>query len=280
MNPQLKPRFDEKRFLFFREENAGYASAISPGDPNKALHVLNPTVYDIGRMCTGEATLAEIQARYAARFQQDPSSPLVKYVEEAILLLSLYNLLTFSGEAPPTTSGEPIPIVRRLEEWDLGPLRTLLLGGRFPEKDGMPMLHYRHPYLSPESYNEMLLRLRIFQNQEFFYAVTAGPRIDFVVSCLDERPLKPVAVVASIVGTGRYTLADGLSYVLPVLLDDVRTSLHKLQWRRVVGTDDYPELAALFQSHGFQLEAALRDEFGPGHDEEIFYKILDPPPSK
>ena len=296
MDPKLKPRFDERRFLFFREEHAGYASAISPGDPNKALHVLNPTVVDVARLCTGEATVQEIQVQYATRYGQGPDSPLAqyqsspgpldRYVEEAIILLSLYNLVTFEVDEELPAADEELPaadeskpVVRRLEEWDLAALRTLMLGGTFPEKEDVPTIHYRHPYLPPAAYGELMLRMRIFQNQEFFYAVATGSRLEFVVSCFDERPLKPVTAIATILGTDRYTLGDGLAEVLPVLIDDVKASFDKIQWRQVTGPEGHPELADLLESYGFGKEGVLVDEFGPGRDEEIFTRHLRPPPA-
>lgn len=50
MNAGARPRFDPERFAFFRRELAGYASAISPGDPSKALRILNPTTMEIAEL--------------------------------------------------------------------------------------------------------------------------------------------------------------------------------------------------------------------------------------
>ncbi len=270
MNPNLKPLFDEERFLFFREENAGYASAISPGDPSKTLHILNPTVYDIGRLCTGGSTVAEIKAQYTGRYQQDSTSPLARYVEESIMLLSLYDLLTFDSCAICGTSDVSFPEVRRLAESDFRLIRDLFIGSPLIEEGGLPLFHFRHPYLAPSFYSEMSLRLRLFQNMEVFYVRMTGHRIDFLISCLLERPTKPIATIASIVGTSHCSVTEGVTHVLPLLLEDLRNHCSKIRWQRVVEVCDSAGVPALIQSHGFQLEAVLKNEFGLGRDEEIY----------
>ena len=275
MNQNATPRFDEQRFTYFREENAGYASAISPEDPSKALHVLNPTVVDVARLCDGARTVSQIRAAYGARYQQPPDGPLASYVDEALFILSLYNLLEFGpSAAEPRSAGEPIPTVRRLDEGDLTGIVDLLSGGSFPEKADVPLFHFRHPYVQPEHYTELLLRLRIFQQREIFYAVVTGPRVDFFVSLFDERPLKPMATIATIAGSPRYSLEEGISYVMPEVLRESRELLHKLEWRYVTGEHDFGPVAKLLVRHGFRKEAVLAGEFGPDRDEVVYSLIL------
>jgi hypothetical protein len=275
LKSHVRPRFDEQRFTYFREENAGYASAISPEDPSKALHVLNPTVVDIARLCDGVRTVAEIHAAYNSRFQQAPDGPLGRYVDEALFILSLYNLLDFPPSPDePVSAGEPIPTVKRLEEGDLAGIIELLAGGTFPEKTAVPLFHFRHPYIQPEHYSELLLRLRLFQQREAFYAVVTGSRVDFFVSLFDERPLKPLATIAAIAGSPRYSLEEGISYVMPELLRDARGQLHKLEWRYVTGSQEFGSLTAVLERQGFRREAVLEGEFGPGRDEVVYSRIL------
>lgn len=280
MNRNARPRFDEKRFTFFREENAGYASAISPEDPSKALHVLNPTVVDVARLCDGIRTVADIRAAYNARFQQAPDGPLGRYVDEALFILSLYNLLDYETQtSEPLSAGEPMPTVRRLAESDLTGIVELLSGGKFPEKADVPLFHFRHPYIQPEHYTELLVRLRLFQQREAFYAVVTGPRVDFFVSLFDERPLKPMATIASIAGSSRISLEDGLSWVMPEVFREARLLLHKLEWRYVTGTADLGRLTTLLERHGFRKEAVLEGEFGPGRDEVVYSSIVSMEPA-
>jgi hypothetical protein len=279
MNPKLKPRFDRERFGFFRREHAGYASAISPEDPTKALHILNPTVVDVADQCTGEATVGEIRTSYAARYQQDGDGPLARYVDDSIFMLALYNLVTFELPAEePRTAGEPLPAVRRLEEWDLKALRWLFGGGGFPEKQAIPIVHYRHPYVLPEIYSELMLRQRIFQQREFFYAITRADEIDFVVSFFDERPMKPMASIGTIVGVSSYPFEEGMRCVFPVIEKDLAGHVFKLEWRHVTGSAEVDELKRVLGEVGFVHDATIPDEFGPGRGEEIWGKVLPSAP--
>jgi hypothetical protein len=192
-------------------------------------------------------------------------------VDEALFILSLYDLLEFGPVSKePASAGEPIPTVRRLDEADLCGIVDLLSGGAFPDKADVPLFHFRHPYVQPEHYTELLLRLRLFQQREVFYAVTTGQRVDFFVSVFDERPLKPMATIATIAGSSRYSVEEGLAFVMPEILREARDVHHKLEWRYVTGSMDYGLLATLLETHGFRKEAVLAGEFGPGRDEVVF----------
>jgi hypothetical protein len=167
-----------------------------------------------------------------------------------------------------------MPKVRRLEEWDLGALRELYNGGSFPAKENVPTFHFRSPYVVPELYSELLLRLGLFQQREFFYAITTGDRIDFAVSFFDERPLKPMASLATIIGTGAYGLEEGVASIFPVLLRDGRQLLHKLEFRYTAGMGDVEQVVTVLASLGFEHEATIVDEFGPGRHEEVWGRLM------
>jgi hypothetical protein len=281
MNPTLKPRFVKGNLTFFRKENLGYASVISPGDQSKALQILNPTVVEIAEMFTGEHTLDEVKALYAAKFNQTNPVPLGRYVDQTLYILYLYNLVDLGDTSEPIpTTGEPIPKVRRLEEWDFAGLRSLFNGGGFPEKQSNPVIHFLHPYVMLPLYAEMMLRLRIFNRREFFYAITTGPEIDFVVSFYDERPQRPLACLGIIAGTKAYQLEEGLSCVLPVLVEEAAPLFHKLEWRYRVDEMNTPALRSVFETFGFKQEAVIPGEFGPGADEVVYGRIDVKAPSE
>jgi hypothetical protein len=276
MNPNLKPRLMKGKFTYFRKENLGYASVISPGDPSKALHLLNPTVVEIAEMFDGERTLEEVKALYAAKFNQAGSLALARYVDQTLYILYLYNLVDLGDIAEPLpTTGEPIPKVRKLEEWDFAGLRNLLNGGSFPEKPSSPVIHFLHPYTMLTMYIEMILRLRIFNRREFFYAITKGAEVDFVVSFYDERPARPLACLGIVVGTNTYQLEEGLSCVLPVLLKETSPLFHKLEWRYRADEKDYSALRSVLERFGFRQEAIIPGEFGPGADEVVYGRIVE-----
>lgn len=278
MNPRMKPKLKRKEFTFFRKENKGYASVISPGDPSKALHLLNPTVVEISELFTGERTLDEIKAIYAAKYNQSSPAPLSTYVDQTLYILYLYNLVDLQ-DAPDILpmKGPPIPQVRKLEEWDFAGLRDLFVGGEFPEKQSSPIFHFLHPYVTLTLYSEMILRLRIFNRREFFYAIATGSRVDFAVSFYDERPLRPLACLGVIIGTNTYPLDEGLSCVMPVLLRDVAPLFHKLEWRHTVNGKDYSTLRSLLERFGFKQEAVIPDEFGSGAHEVVYGQIFEKP---
>jgi hypothetical protein len=274
MNPNLKPKFLKSKLSFFRKENLGYASVISPGDPSKALHLLNPTVVEIVEMFTGEHTLDEIKLLYAAKYNQTNPLPLGRYVDQALYILLLYDLVDLGDAAEPMrTIGEPIPKVRRLQEWDFVALRHLLNGGSFPEKESNPIIHFLHPYVMLSLYTEMILRMRVFNRREFFYAITTGSEIDFVVSFYDERPMRPLACLGIIAGTKAYQLEEGLACVLPVLIEEAAPLFHKLEWRYRVDEMNTPALRSVFETFGFKQEAIIPGEFGPGADEVVYGRI-------
>lgn len=274
MKADARPRFDPARFLFFRRELAGYATAISPGDPSKALRVLNPTIMEIAELCTGGMTVGEIKRQFAARYQRDPDGLLGSQVDEALLMLSLYNLLTVEGAEEPRPASDPRPTVRRLAEWDLGALRLFLGGGSFPDKEQPPVIHFRHPYVTIEMYAELLLRMRIFHQKEHFYALVRGDEIEFVLSVFDERPLKPVASIALIVGIAAHGVRDGVTRVFGEVERDLQGRVGKLEWRYVTDGTDHTDLISALAELGFRLEATIPDEFGPGRDEKVFGKSL------
>lgn len=274
MRAGARPRFDPERFTFFRRELAGYASAISPGDPSKALRILSPTTMEIADLCTGQATVEEIKRHFAARYQQDPHGALGSQVDEALLMLSLYGLLSVEDDSTWTDSSEPAPAVRRLEEWDFLALRLFLNAGPFPDKSAPPLVHYRHPYVTVEMYAELLLRMRLFHQREHVFAVWRERRIEFVLSLLDERPLKPVASLALVAGLPDVPVAEAVTRIFPVLEADLQGRIHKLEWRIVADNPGRDALTPLFESLGLRLGATLADEFGPGRHELIYSKVL------
>jgi hypothetical protein len=277
MRGDARPRFDPERFLFFRRELAGYASAISPGDPSKALKVLNPTTMEIADLCTGYATVDEIKRHVAARYQNDPTGVVGGQVDEALLMLRLYDLVTVEPEAPPPPVAQGAELeLRRLLEWDLIALRVFLSGGAFPEKAHPPLVHYRHPYVTVDAYSELLIRMRLFHQKEQFYALCRGADIEFILSVFDERPLKPNGAIALIAGVESIPAVDGVARVFPYAERDLTGRLAKLQWRHVTGGICDPALEAAFEQIGFRLEATLPDEFGPGRDEKIWGRVLRP----
>ncbi|HPC82613.1 MAG TPA: hypothetical protein P5234_04850 [Thermoanaerobaculaceae bacterium] len=277
MNAGARPRFDPERFAFFRRELAGYASAISPGDPSKALRILNPTTMEIAELCTGHATVEEIKRHFAARYGQDPHGPLGSQVDEALLMLSLYDFLSLEedgsrSEPPPGADG-----VRRLEEWDFLALRMFLNAGAFPDKPAPPLVHFRHPYTTVEMYSELLLRMRLFHFREHFFALWRDRRIEFLVSAFDERPLKPVASLALVAGLPEVPVNEGVARLFEALEADLRGRVHKLEWRTVSDDAQAAELVPVFEGLGFRLAASLADEFGPGRDELVYTRPLHVP---
>jgi hypothetical protein len=278
MNPNVKPKLMKEAFTFFRKENLGYASIISPGDPSKALHLLNPTAVEIAEMFTGERTLEEIKAEYATKYKQQSPSPLSQYIDQTLYILYLYNLIDLQDtEKELPTKGSPIPKVRKLEEWDFSALRNLFNGGEFPAKESNTIFHFLHPYVTLPLYSEMILRMRIFNRREFFYAITTGSRVDFAMSFYDERPLRPLACLGIIIGIQEYSLDEGVACILPVLIKEISPLFHKLEWRYATDEKDYSPLIALLENFGFAREAVIPDEFGPGSHEVVYGRILSPP---
>lgn len=268
MNASARPRFDPARFTFFRRELAGYASAISPQDPSKALRILSPTTMEIADLCSGHLTVEEIKTHFAARYQQDPHGALGAQVDEALLMLAMYDLLTVEdagAEARPASSG-----VRRLEEWDFLALRSFLAGGAFPAKDTPPLVHFRHPYVTVEMYAELLLRMRMFHQREHIFALWEEERIRFVLSLFDERPLKPVASIALVAGVEVQPVREAVLEIFPVVEADLQGRVGKLEWRTVSDDAKASELIGVLETLGFRLEATLADEFGPGRDEVVY----------
>ena len=274
MKAEARPHFDPERFTFFRRELAGYASAVSPGDPSKALRILSPTTMEIAELCTGLATVDEIKRHFAARYQQDPNGALGSQVDEALLMLSLYDLLSIEDDSAEPEIVEAQPAVRRLEEWDFLALRLFLNAGPFPDKLAPPVIHFRHPYVTIEMYSELLLRMRLFHQREHFFALWCDRRIEFFLSLFDERPLKPVASVALVAGLSGVPLAETVVRVFPVLEADLRGRVHKLEWRTVSDAPGNDGLFPVLDSLGLRLEAMLTDEFGPGRHELIYTKVL------
>lgn len=275
MRPVARPRFDPERFTFFRRELAGYASAISPGDPSKALRILSPTTMEIAELCTGQATVDEIKRHFAARYQQDPHGVLGGQVDEALLMLSLYDLLSIEDDGARPEASDTGPTVRRLEEWDFLALRLFLNAGPFPDKQAPPLVHFRHPYVTVEMYAELLLRMRLFHQREHFFALWRDRRIEFVLSLFDERPLKPVASIALVAGVVEQPLQEAVVEVFPVVQADLQGRVIKLEWRTVSDDAQASELAPVLETLGFRLEATLANEFGPGRDEVVYTKSLD-----
>lgn len=274
MRPDTRPRFDPERFTFFRRELAGYASAISPGDPSKALRILSPTTMEIAELCTGQATVEEIKRHFAARYQQDPHGALGSQVDEALLMLSLYDLLSIEDDSTRSEIPEAAPVVRRLEEWDFLALRLFLNAGPFPDKQAPPLVHFRHPYVTVEMYAELLLRMRLFHQREHFFARWRDRRIEFILSLFDERPLKPVASIALVAGLSDVPVAEAVARVFPVVEADLRGRVHKLEWRTVSDAPGNDVLLPVLESLGLRLGATLADEFGPGRHELIYTKVL------
>lgn len=274
MNARARPHFDPARFTFFRRELAGYASAISPQDPSKALRILSPTTMEIAELCSGHATVEEIKTHFAARYQQDPHGALGAQVDEALLLLSMYDLLTVEddeADARPASSG-----VRRLEEWDFRALRSFLAGGTFPAKDAPPLVHFRHPYVTVEMYAELLLRMRMFHQREHIFALWESGRVRFVLSLFDERPLKPVASIALVAGVEEQPVQEAVLEIFPVVEADLQGRVGKLEWRTVSDDAKASELIGVLETLGFRLEATLADEFGPGRNEVVYTRFVGP----
>lgn len=278
MKAGARPRFDPERFTFFRRELAGYASAISPGDPSKALRILSPTTMEIAELCTGQATVDEIKRHFAARYQQDPRGALGSQVDEALLMLSLYDLLSIEDDGARPERSDPGPAVRRLEEWDFLALRLFLNAGPFPEKQAPPVIHFRHPYVTVEMYSELLLRMRLFHQREHFFALWRERRIEVALSLFDERPLKPVASVALVAGLPEVPVGEAAARIFPVLEADLQGRVHKLEWRMISDTPGTEGLLPVLESLGLRLEATLGDEFGPGRHELVYAKPLAPVP--
>jgi hypothetical protein len=277
MKGTARPHFDRERLQYFRRELAGYATAISPQDPGRALKVLNPTIMDIAELCTGYTTVDEIKRHFAVRYGNDPTGMVSTQVDEALLLLELYNLVTVEQEQPGPSAGDGQPAVRRLEEWDLCTLRVFLSGGAFPEKEHPPVVHYRHPYVTLEAYTELLIRMRLFHQKEHYYVIERDGAIEFLLSVFDERPVKNAASVALIAGIEAVPLADGIARTFAEAERDLTGRVRKIQWRYVTDGTQGPTLTAAMEQAGLRLEASIPDEFGPGRAEEIWARILEPP---
>ena len=281
MRGDAKPRFDPERFTYFRRELAGFASAISPDDPSRTLRVLNKSVLEVAELCTGYATVDEIRQFLAARYQKPADGPLIRnQVDEALLMLAIYNLITLDDEHDTANSEseadhDESPTVRRLEEWDFNAFRLFLSGGTFPDKPNPPIVHFRHPYTNVEVYSEMLLRMRLFHGSEHVFALERGTRLEFVATFFDERPLKPVASLALIAGIEGIELEDGFAQVFTAAERDLPGRVRRLEARLVEGRAETEAIEPLLVAAGYEREGVLRNAFGPGASELVFGRLFE-----
>jgi hypothetical protein len=268
MNGSAKPRFDTKGLLFFRKENESYASFISPMNPSEGLQLLNPGIMEIADMCTGDVTADEILARYIASHASIDETTARSNVSRAMILLGHYSLLrTESGAVLDELAGATADGVRRLGGDDLRAIRSLLTGGEFPSFDRVPKTYYTNPYLPEALYEEMFVRLRVFNGKEAFFGSFSGGQLTFAMGVLDNAPVKPTGSVSILAGLEGQDLEQALSEVLSIALADLKRTYLKLTWSFLVkpmSRERFPEIA---ERLGAKRTATLTNEFGPNIDE-------------
>lgn len=280
MRLHLKPKFDEESLAFLREENEGYASVMAAGSPDRSVELLNPSAMEIARLATGEATVEEIIRAFARRHPGPTPDMITEVVNRGLALLAQYGLLTVEPseamqvERPELYAGEGELVTRKLDENDFRALRSLLIGSSFPDFARLPRTFYANPYLSSVWYEEMLLRGRLFHQRETFFGTFCDRALEFAMSFVDNRPLKPTATVGLVLGLEGADLGAALKRVLPTAFEQLKGDFQKVSWTFVVhqAVGDDPSLLA--EASGFTRAAHIPGEFGPGKDELQYERVL------
>jgi hypothetical protein len=152
MRQHMKPKFDEKSLTYLREENEGYASVMAAGSLEKSVELLNPAALEIARLCTGDATVEEINREYARRHPGPTADIIAEIVDRGLMLLAQYGLLGVEPSEPMRAEGPELYaadgelVTRRLDENDFRSIRGLMVGASFPSFERLPKTFYTSPF--------------------------------------------------------------------------------------------------------------------------------------
>lgn len=268
MMPTARPVVDLKSLAYLREENEGYIALVSPMDPHQNLELLNPQGVEVAGLCDGEHTVEQMEAAYLEAHPEISAKVAADHVRRALLLFEAYGILTPEPEDDEPPSGQE---VRALDEGDFRRVRALLTGCRAADGGAPPRTFYQNPSLPQAVYEDMLLRNRLFNFKESMYGVLRDGELVFVLGLMDNRPVKPTATVALVVGEHGWELQDGLELLLPMARRALAPTHSKLTWPLVFNHfAPHRNLSTTAEALGWRMAAQLRDEYGPNRDELLY----------
>jgi hypothetical protein len=126
-------------------------------------------------------------------------------------------------------------------------------------------------------YEEVLIRSRLFHLKETFFGTFRNRELEFIVSFVDNRPIKPSATVGLMMGVDGTDLTAALGRVLPTAFEQLRRDFRKLSWTLVVHVAAGDDPSPVAEATGWTRTAHIRGEFGPDKDEIQYERVLGQP---
>jgi hypothetical protein len=123
-------------------------------------------------------------------------------------------------------------------------------------------------------YEEVMVRSRLFHNKEIFFGTFRDRTLEFAVSFVDNRPIKPSATVGLIIGREGTDLREALGRVLATAFAELGADYQKVSWTLVVHRAAGDDPSSLAEATGWTRAADIPGEFGPGKDEVQYERVL------
>ncbi|PWX29380.1 hypothetical protein CYK93_14720 [Clostridium perfringens] len=270
-----KPKFSDSNFSYKRNENHGYISVHSKKLPFAKEIFINPTAYEILKLCNGKRTPEEISLQIVSLFKGISKEIVDKDLKEVLFQYSKYALINWEEGFNPFMNRYSINLnndfkLTLADETSLVELKDFL-----EKDDKLHNIRYLNTTRNIKEYrDELILRQKLFMySEEFVLLKDKNNRIAGVLSVLIPSNMKSTCSSIGIIDMPKEFVSDSISFIVKIIKEIAVKDLSKIKYQHILDDNENKDFRKIFLENGFISEATLKNEY-KDIDIEILSYIL------
>lgn len=270
-----KPNFSEAKFSYKRHEKNGVISCHSKELPTVQEIFINPTAYELLKLCNSERTPEEICEKAVEIFKGVSKEKIYYDLKNVLLQYSKYALIDWEEGVNPfmntyNTILDGNFTLSLANETDLRGIKAFLEDEKMQGEK-----YYLNITRRIEEYtDELILRQKLFMfSEEFAVVKDENNNIVGLLSILIPSNMKSTVSSIGIIKMNQAFIPRALDFIVDIIEEISVKKLTKIKYQHIIEDSKNEDLRGIFLNKGFMSEAILKNEF-EDKDIEIISNIL------
>lgn len=261
---ESKPIFKRENLEYERKEKNNYWTVVSKYHPEVRELVINKTAREILELCNGRRTLEDIELEMHKRYPQIPLNTIKKDVYSTIAQFSRLLIIEWIGENPFLYKKEEFLnnefVMRIAHEEDILKIKTFIENSKiFKQKENhlQNYLLYKSCFVNPFEYEEIVLRLKLFNYSEDFFLLLNKEEVRGLISIKMPEIYKNTAGIINLIIVPQKFFLDFMKYAHDTLPFIAVSKLTKLKIFKIENEEKQNDLEKLLLKLGYKKEESV-----------------------
>jgi hypothetical protein len=264
---------------FSRREKDGFVTKILSDLPG-GTKLLNSTAEEILKLCDGRNTIEIIKNTLCERYPNIKKKEISKDLTQTLLILNRNNLIKWKDNQDPFKVESNIFEIRhddhirtfRADESFYHDIHAFLKKCGIIGKNMGKEKNYIgicSSLLRSNIYEELTLRMRIFNYTEIFYFLEQDDELIGMLSVLDDYPISKRGIISLLTLKDNEKKNDQITFLFDILKKDSINKFDKIKFSIASTLNNIDYYLDCLKNIGFTIEGKLVDEYNKGETEIV-----------